>query len=133
VSNAIGRFGFRELLPELKRLLDEDLARLRKTRDGFMDARRRGDIEATSDAAMRYGNQYREAFSRLGGEETVTVAATYLEDRVFGLEAALILKAISDKQMNLPAPSVNRQWPWLNEVAGARVARAALPRREPAN
>ena len=62
VSNAIDRFGFRELVPELKRLLDEDLARLKKARDGFMDARRRGDIQATSDASMRYGNQYREAF-----------------------------------------------------------------------
>jgi hypothetical protein len=28
VSNAIGRFGFRELIPELIDLLDEDLARL---------------------------------------------------------------------------------------------------------
>jgi hypothetical protein len=34
VSNAIGRIGFRELLPELKRLLDEDLARLKKAREG---------------------------------------------------------------------------------------------------
>ena len=30
IAHAIGRFGFRELVPELKRLLDEDLARLKK-------------------------------------------------------------------------------------------------------
>jgi hypothetical protein len=56
VSNAIGRVGFRELLPEIKRLLDEDLARLKKAIDGFLEARKRGDIRATSDASMRYGS-----------------------------------------------------------------------------
>jgi hypothetical protein len=34
VSNAIGRSGFRELVPELKRLLDEALLRLKKARIG---------------------------------------------------------------------------------------------------
>jgi hypothetical protein len=133
VSNAIGRFGFRELVPELKRLLDEDLARLKKARDGFMDAQRRGDINATSDAATGYGNQYRTAFSRVGGDEVAAVAAEYLENRVFGFEASLILKTISDTQLNLPEPNVFRRWPWLDEVAAARIDRATSPRREPAN
>ena len=133
VSNAIGRVGFRELIPELKRLLDEDLARLKKAIDGFVEALKRGDIHATSDARMRYGNQYREAFSRLGGDEAAAVAAEYLEDRVFGLDAALILKAISDKQLNLPEPSFHRQWPWFDEVGTARANRAGSSKREPAN
>jgi hypothetical protein len=133
VSNAIGRVGFRELLPELKRLLDEDLARLKKAIDGFSEARKRGDIRATSDASMRYGNQYRDAFSRLGGDEAAAMAAEYLEDRIFGFDAALILKAISDKQLNLPEPSFHRQWPWFDEVAVARAGRAASHKREPAN
>jgi hypothetical protein len=133
VSNAIGRFGFRELVPELKRLLDEDLARLKKACDGFMDARRRGDIRATSDASMRYGNQYREAFSRLGGDEAAAVATEYLEDRAFGVDAALILKAISDKQLNLPEPSFRRQWPWFDEIVAAWTARAAPVKRLPGN
>jgi hypothetical protein len=38
VSNAIGRLGFRELVPELKRLLDEELLRLKKAREGFLAA-----------------------------------------------------------------------------------------------
>ena len=133
VSNAIGRFGLRELVPELKRVLDEDLARLKKARDGFMDAQRRRDTRATSDARMRYGNQYREAFSRVGGDEAAAVAAAYLEDRVFGFDASLILKAISDKQLNLPEPNFHRQWPWLDEVAAARADRAVSPKRQPAN
>jgi hypothetical protein len=133
ISNAIGRFGFSELIPELKRLLDEDLARLKKARDGFMEAQRRGDIRASSDARMRYGNQYRETFSRVGGNEAAAVAAAYLEDRVFGFDASLILKAISDQQLNVPEPNFHHQWPRLDEVAGARANRAVSPKREPAN
>ncbi len=133
VSNAIGRFGFRELLPDLKRLLDEDLTRLKKAIAGNAKAGRRGDIEASSDARMRYGNQYGRAFSRLGGDEAAAVMAGYLEDRVFGFDASLVLKAISDKQLNLPELSFHRRWPWLDEVAAARAARAASPKPEPAN
>jgi hypothetical protein len=133
VSNAIGRFGFRELVPELRHLLDEDLARLKTAIAGFTDALRRGDIHTTSDARMRYGNQYQVAFARLGGDEVVAVAADYLEDREFGLYAALILKAISDKEVNQPLPGFRRQWPWLDEVGAARAKRLASTNREPAN
>ena len=132
VSNAIGQFGFRELVPELKRLLDEDLARLQKARNDYMDARTRGDIRATSDVST-YGNQYRESFSRLGGDEAAAVAAAYLEDRIFGVDASLILKAISDEQLNLPKPDVYRRWPRLDEIATARANRDVSSKREPAN
>jgi len=96
VSNAIGRLGFPELVPELRRLLDEDLSRLKTARAGFMEAQRRGNIEATSDASMRYDNQYRAAFIRIGGDSVATAAVQYLEEREFGFSAALILKSISD-------------------------------------
>lgn len=133
VSNAIGRLGFCELIPELRRLLDEDLARLRNALDGRLEALRRGNARATSDAMMRYGNQYRDAFSRIGGNEAAAVAVEYLEDRVFGVDAALILKAISDKRLNLPEQSFLRRWPWFEGVASARAERTATPKREPAN
>ena len=120
VSNAIGRLGFTELLPELKRLLDENLKRLNKAIEGRL-----------SDASMRYGNQYRQAFSRIGGVEAATVAAEYLEDRVFGLDAALALKAISDEQLNLPQPPLHRQWPQFDEVRAARVMRAESHKTSP--
>jgi hypothetical protein len=133
VSNAIGRLGFRELIPDLKRLLDEDMARLKNALDGRLEALRRGNVRATSDAMMRYGNQYRDAFSRVGGDEAAAVAVEYLEDRVFGVDASLILKAISDKQLNLPEESFHRRWPWFDEVAAARADRDAFPKREPSN
>ena len=133
MSNAIGRFGFCELVPELKRLLDEDLARLKRAIDAGPEALRRGDIRASSDAAHRYGNQYREALTRIGGEDVAAVAAQYLENPIFGLDAALILKALSDKQLNAPEPTFWRQWPWFDGVDVARRARAAAPPRAPAN
>jgi hypothetical protein len=133
VSNAIGRLGFRELLPELKRLLDEDLARLDRAIDARSEALRRGDIRASSDAAHRYDNQYREALTRIGGEDVAAVAGQYLENPMFALDATTILKALSDKQLNAPEPTFWRQWPWFDGVDVARRARAAVPPRAPAN
>jgi hypothetical protein len=82
---------------------------------------------------MRYGNQHRTAFARLGGDETAAVLAEYLEDRVFGFDASVALKEISDKQLDLPEPNVYRRWPWLDAVAAARADRAVSPKPEPAN
>jgi len=109
VSNTIGRFGLRELVPELKRLLDEELARLAKAHDGFLAAQRRGDIEATSDARMRYGNQYQHAFSLIGGDDVARAVVKYLEHPEFGFEAALVLKSVSDKQLKVPEPDFFRR------------------------
>jgi len=133
VSNAIGRLGFRELVPELKQLLDEELSRLKKAREGFLDTLRRGDIDTTSNAGARYDNQYQASFIRIGGDEVAAVVAQYLEDRDFGLAAAFILKSISDKQLDVPEPSFHRRWPWFDEVEAARKDRAASPRPEPLN
>jgi hypothetical protein len=133
VSNAIGRLGLRELVPDLKRLLDEDLSRLAVARAGYMEARRHSNIEATSDAGTRYGNQYRASFIRIGGDEVAAVAAQYLEDREFGFSAAVILKSISDRQLNVPEPGLHRRWPWFDEVEAARKVRAMSPRPKPLN
>jgi hypothetical protein len=133
VSNAIGRAGFRELIPDMIRLLDEELARLAKARDGFLAAQRRGDIEATSDARMRYSNQYQQAFSLVDGDDVARAVVKYLEHPEFGFEAALVLKSVSDKQLKVPEPDSFRRWPWFDEVAAARAARSAVPVGEPAN
>jgi hypothetical protein len=133
VANAIGRLGYVELVPELKRLLEEDLTRLQKARDGFMDAQRRGDITATSDARTLYGNQYQDAFSRVGGNGVATIAAGYSENRLFGFEAALILKSISDKEMNLPEPDAFWRWPNFGDVVTARAERTKSVPSPPAN
>lgn len=133
LSSAISRLGLPELVPELRRLLDEDLSRLKKARAGFMEAQRRGDIEATSDATTNYDLQYRTAFIRIGGDDVAAVATQYLEDRAFGFSAAVILKSISDRQLNVPEPDFHRRWPWFDDVEAARKARTVSPKPEPLN
>ena len=75
---------------------------------GRADALRRGDIVASSHASMLYDNQYRAAFIRIGGDQVVNAAVQYLEDREFGFSAAVILKSISDRQLNMPEPGWHR-------------------------
>ncbi|WP_306623897.1 MULTISPECIES: NACHT domain-containing protein [Agrobacterium] len=127
VANAIGRFGFPELLPQLQRLLDEDLARLKTAKAGYRSARQRGDIRAASDASMRYGNQYRVAFANLGTDEAARIVATYLEDLDFGFDASLVLKSINDSRQNRPLKGQFARWPWLEDIAEARKSRAIRP------
>ncbi|MGY4335494.1 hypothetical protein ACVWW3_000400 [Bradyrhizobium sp. LM2.9] len=133
LSSAISRLGLPELVPELRRLLDEDLSRLKAARAGYMEARRRGNIEASSEASTNYDIQYRTAFIRIGGDDVAAVATQYLEDRDFGFSAAVILKSISDRQLNVPEPGTHRRWPWFDEVEAARKFRTVSPRPEPLN
>lgn len=126
VANAIGRLAYRELVPELKRLLDEEIERLKKAREGFQDALRRGNIDATSEARTVYANQYQYAFARIGGEEVVEIAASYLENPMFSVEAALVLLAIANKQSGF-APQPLRQFSSFENVAAARAVRASPP------
>lgn len=128
VGNAIGKLGFPELVPELKALLDQELLRLKSARATHADARSRGD---SSDASMRYDNQYQAAFIRIGGEEVASVAAQYLENHNFGTSAAHILKALAETHLSTPEPSTFRRWPWFDEVAQARANRAAPPKPDP--
>jgi hypothetical protein len=124
LANAIGRLAYPELIPELTRLLDEDTVRLQEAREGFQQAQRRGDIEATSDARMIYGNQYQGAFVRIGGDTAARAAMAYLENPLFSVEAALVLMAIANDQSSVPAPPL-RPFPSFGNVAAARAARAA--------
>jgi NACHT C-terminal Alpha/Beta 2 len=124
VAQAIGRFGLPALAPELKILLDEDRASLTRAREGFREAQRRGDIEATSDARTIYFNQYQDAFIRIGGEATTQIAIDYLEDPMFGFEASLIVKATHEKVTTTAPPSPLRHWPYFEDVAASRRARA---------
>jgi NACHT C-terminal Alpha/Beta 2 len=124
LANAIGRLAYHELIPELTRLLDEDIARLRKAREGFQEAQQRGDIEATSDARAIYGNQYQDAFVRVGGDEVTTVVAAYLKDALFSVEAALVLMALANRSSTMPAQP-SRPFPVFANVAAARIGRTS--------
>jgi hypothetical protein len=70
---------------------------------------------------------------RIGGDDVAAIAAQYLEYHDFGFSASLILKSISDKQLNVPEPDSFRRWPWFDEVEAVRKNRVVARRPEPLN
>ncbi len=56
VARAIGRIGRPELVPDLKRLLDEDLVRWQQLREARLGAAHRATIEMRSDASTSWTN-----------------------------------------------------------------------------
>ena len=116
--DAIGRLALQETIPDLKRLIDAKIAR--ETRPLPIDL-------------AHCGNDYQRALIRIGGEEAASAAVGYLRSPSFAMSAALVLKAISDKQLNAPAPSSFRQGPSFDEVASKRAYRVLTPRPTPAN
>jgi hypothetical protein len=133
IARAIGRLGRPELLTDLKRLLDEDLARWRLSR-AARAARVRGSAVNMSDAAHSYVLQYRQAFAAIGGEDVARLIADYLGDIDFGFDAACVFKAVWDRGRNVPKPSPFKSWPDFSEVAarrGERRTEAAVPSASP--
>jgi hypothetical protein len=122
VARAIGRLGRPALLGDLKRLLDEDLARWRLSREARA-ARVQAGGTNMSDAAHSYVLQYRQAFAAIGGEEITRLMADYLGDTDFGFDAACVLKAVWDCAQNTPKSSLFRSWPDFSDVAARREER----------
>jgi len=79
-----------DLLPLLKRLLDEDLRRWRTFKDQARAEQYRGGT-ATDEARMSWTLQYQRAFQSIGGPETAALMRDYLADADFGQPAALVL------------------------------------------
>jgi hypothetical protein len=79
-----------DLLPLLKRLLDEDLRRWRAFKEQARADQYRGGT-ATNEATMSWTLQYQRAFQSIGGPETAALMRDYLADADFGHPAALVL------------------------------------------
>ena len=74
--------------------LAQDLARWKKAKDEFLEARRKG---IDNDAQISWTLQYRRAFAAIGDAQTVEIMKTYLLHREFGVDAAHVLKAVWQK------------------------------------
>jgi len=115
LASAIGRIGRTELIPDLKRLLDADLARLRNE----TTAQKRG----ARNVRMLYTNYYHNAFARIGGDDIVPIVSEYLEDKDFGFDAGVLLVQVWHHQSNVPMPGGLNRWPNFSEVVAARARR----------
>jgi hypothetical protein len=122
VASAIGRLGRPELLPELKRLLDEDLSRWRRAQEVRKAAYSIMTIEQRSDAATNWTLQYQQALAQIGSDQVVEIMQVYLEQPDFGFRAGLVLRAAWDREHGPTPPAWNSRWPDFSEVKAARTA-----------
>ena len=125
VASAIGRIGRPELLPQLRQLLDADLARWRAARTMRAEAHAHLTIEQRSDASHSWVLQYQEAFSAIGDDGVVAIMGEYLEDEDFAVSAALVLKVVSDRVQSIPNRAQFGPGPDFSEVKARRADRQA--------
>ena len=130
VGVLIGRLMSSDLMGDLKKLLDADLARWRAAKDAFRNSGGRLTIEQRSEAAHSWTLQYRQAFERIAGEPVGHLMQAYLEDIDFGFDAALVLRAVYDREQKVPPPDWTKPWPDLSGVRARRASRGAAKATE---
>jgi hypothetical protein len=126
LAAAIGRTGRPELLPDLKRLLDEDLARWRQAREIRRASPGRLTTSQQSDAGLSLTLEFRQAFAGIGGAAAMEMMSAYLEDPDFGFDAACVLKTIWDRAENVPKEAPFGGWPNFSEVVARREQRSRV-------
>jgi hypothetical protein len=104
VARAIELLADTRLVATLKRLLAEDLARWRRSREEMLAAHGAGR-RSENDSHMSRTLQYRHAFAAIGGSEVEELMREYLADAGFcgfGVSAAWVLKDLWDREQSAP-------------------------------
>jgi hypothetical protein len=115
LARACGKLGDERLRPALQQLLVRDLEMWAEQRNT------RSPRDPHSEAAMSYVNQYQNAFSRIGGSETVALMRTYLTHPTFGEQAAIAIRRIEMHDLPITDKAGGLQrW---NDYSGVRAAR----------
>ena len=111
IAQAAERLESPSLVPVLKELLSEDLARQKRAMEEFLYARKNGR-KIQNDAHMCWTLQYRRAFAAIGDDQTVRIMKSYLPAPEFGVDAAYVLKAVWRKsQLPEEKPGFFKSWP----------------------
>jgi hypothetical protein len=111
LAQAAERLESPELVPALLKLLLEDLKRRKRAQEEWLEAQKKGR-QIQTDAHVCWTLQYRRAFAAIGDQQTVAAMKTYLRDPEFGLDAALVLKAVWRKSQPPKDESGSiRSWP----------------------
>lgn len=119
IARAAERLGSPELVPELLKLLSEDLTRRKRAEEEWLEARKqRRRIE--NDAYICWTLQYRRAFAAIGDQQTANAMKIYLRDPEFGFEAAHVLKSVwLETQPPQDESGFSRSWPDFSVVPEA--------------
>jgi hypothetical protein len=125
LARVIERLASPQLVPVLLRLLAADLSRWKRAREEFIAALNKGS-RIQSDAQHSWTLQYRRAFSAIGDPQVVEAMKAYLPDAGFcgfGVDAAIVLKDIWDREQNSPRDRGFRPMPDFSEVRIRRTER----------
>lgn len=122
VAGAIERLAAPQLVPALRRLLAEDLARWRSARSEYMAARGK-KTHVQSDAQHSWMPQYGRAFAAIGDDQVVEVMKEYLSNFDFGFDAASALRNIWDRERNSRKDRNVMSGPDFSEVKARRTER----------
>ena len=123
LAQAVARLRHPDLVAPLNKLLKEDLRRWAIAKQESREARARGQPRL-SDAGISYVLQYAQAFSAIGNPAVADLMAGLLADPEFGVQAALVLKQISNKDQPAEAQRpLGSAWPDFSKVAAARAKR----------
>jgi hypothetical protein len=123
LAQAVARLRHPDLVAPLDKLLKEDLRRWAIAKQESREARARGQPRL-SDAGVSYVLQYERAFAAIGNPAVADLMAGLLADPEFGVQAALVLKQISNKDQPAEAlRPLGSAWPNFSRVAAARAKR----------
>jgi hypothetical protein len=125
VARTIGRLAAPQLEPQLRRMLEQELTRWRRSREEFLDALSKGK-GVRSDAQTSWTLQYRRAFAAIGDDHVVELMKAYLPDAGycgFGIDAAHVLKEIYDRQRKDQKDKRLMSWPDFSDVKAKQAER----------
>ena len=125
VARAVERLPAPALVPILKSMLAEDIARWTKARAEYREARAAG---RENDAQMSYTLQYGRTFARIGNEAVVEIMLAHLANaahEAFGQQAAQVLFDIWRRQSGSDQDGFQTFRQEFAEVRERRAARAA--------
>ena len=106
LAYAIEKIGEAQLVDVLHKLLIKDLKQWNIEREEFSTNKN----QEPGSARMSYTNSYQNAFIAIGTSEVVEIMKDYLPDKDFGVEAALVLKKIWEKENKNQNQDENHVW-----------------------
>jgi hypothetical protein len=137
VASVIKLIAEPSLLPELKRLLDRDLALWRAQRARRAEAWSRGhhDPIRDSEAMTSYVEMYRQAFEAFDAELVRNMLLSYLDDEDFAVPAAILLRRSGGRRLvsEREDPFRQQEWSLIADRRRERTSQLASAHRQPAH
>jgi hypothetical protein len=126
IAHAIERIAAPELAEPLARMLERDLEQWRRQRVEHTAARSLGKHDPTSEANHSWTLQYGRAFAAIGVEPAIATLRSHLAEVAhgsFGIDAAIALRAIWNRQEGITDPGPFRGPPEFSDVRARRAER----------